>query len=391
MAHSDRSAGERPAFRRFAGKTVLAHQIQCAAHLNCERVICLAGSAGPDLGSARSYAERAGIRFEVVDALVRIAGNVTASDEVIVFADGILPDCAALLAPLDARPAVLAFPADPALERGFERIDAERAWSGALRMRGDGVSRLADLPADCDLSSSLLRIALQSGVPVVELDPAPIADHTWQKRVDRRASEEHEQRWIARQVRPAPFAAPGQAVIERMAMRWARDAGGGRWARAPHLAALGTGLLALLAGLTGWPAWGLALLWLTSCSLAAAGIFDRVDALGAPARKSGRLLAAAGWLQDGLLAGLLALLIAAEPSWLRVFLPLMLLASLRLGQATARQPWQAVFGDRILQIGVLALGAWQGWTSEVAAVGASAALAAQLWTSLTSRAKLTAD
>lgn len=391
MAHSDRSAGERPALRRFAGKTVLCHQIHCAAHLGCERVICLAGSAGPDLGSARGYAERSGIRFDVTDSLLRLSGQVTASDEVIVFADGVLPDCAALLAPLDARPAVLAFPADPALAQGFERIDADRAWSGALRMRGDGVARLADLPPDCDLASSLLRIALQSCVPVIELDAAAIADNGWQRRVDRSASEEQERRWIARQLRPASFAAPGKAVIERMAMRWARDAGGGRWARAPHFGAVIAGLLALLAALGGWAATGLVLLWLAAVALAAAGIFDRIDALGAPARKGSGMLAAAGWLSDGLLISLLALIIEAEPDWLRVFLPLMLVAVVRLGQATARHVWQSIYDDRILLLTILLLAAWQGWTGAVVGTLAASGLAAQLWFSLAPRAKLTAD
>ena len=230
---SGTSAGERPAFRRFAGKSVLAHQLDCAAHLGCERVLCLVGSAGPDLGPAKAHAERAGMRFDAVDSSLRMQAQVTADDEVIVIEDGILPDQTVLVEGLSERPAVLAFPDDPALELGFERLDATRAWSGALRTRGDSVARLADLPPDCDLSSSLLRIALQAGARVIELDPAPLVEGTWQRRVDRQGAQATEWRWITRQVRPAPFAAPGRAIVDRIGLRWAHDAAGGRWRRAP--------------------------------------------------------------------------------------------------------------------------------------------------------------
>lgn len=385
------SAGERPAFRRFAGKTVLMHQIDCAAHLGCARVLCLANGPGPDLGAAKVYAERAGLRFEVVDSLVRLTGLVTADDEVILIADGVLPDCAALVGALAQRPAVLAFPTEPALSLGFERLDATRAWSGALRTRGESVARLADLPADCDLASTLLRIALQMGAGVVEIDPAPLAEGTWQRRVDRRTAAETEWRWITRQVQPASFAAPGLALAERIGLRWAHDLGGGRWARAPHLAALVAGVLATLAGLASWPLAGLGLLLLASLALAVAGIFDRVEGIGARPRGRGWLMPAAGWLRDGLLAGLLALLIAAEPGWIRAFLPLALVGVLRLGEATGRPPLRALFGDRILLLSGLLGAAWLGWTGAAVAALTIAAIAALFAQSLAPAGRLTAD
>lgn len=391
FGHAGASAGERPAFRRFAGKSVLSHQIDCAAHLRCDRVICLAGGLGPDMGAARSYAERAGIRFDMVDSTLRLAGSVTANDDVIVLADGVLPDRAALVGALAERPGVVAFPADPALALGFERLDASRAWSGALRMRGEGVARLADLPPDCDLASSLLRIALQSGVRVVELDASPLTDGTWQRRVDRQASSEAERRWITRQVQPAPFVAPGLAVADRMGLRWAHDAGGGRWARAPHVAALLAGFLALGAGLASWPLAALALLLAASFALAVAEVFDRVETLGAPPRRPALGLPAAKWLRDGLLIGLLVAVIAAEPGWLRAALALVMVAVLRLGAATSRWPWRALYGDRILLLVVLLAAAFQGLAAPTVAGLSLLALAEMLWTARTERAQLTAD
>lgn len=391
IAHAGASAGEHPAFRRFAGKTVLLHQIDCAAHLGCERVICLAAGLGPEMSAARAYAERAGIRFELANSILRLTGLVTADDEVILIADGVLPDRAALVGALADRPGVVAFPEEPALALGFERLDAARAWSGALRMRGAGLARLADLPADSDLASSLLRIALQSGVRVIELDAEPLADGSWQQRVERHAGAEAEQRWVTRQVQPAPFAAPGLAVAQRLALRWAHDAGGGRWRQAPHIAALLTGVLAVGAGLASWPLAGLGLLLAASVALAIAEVFDRVETLGAPPRKAGWPLPMARWFGDGLLIALLALLTAAEPGWLRVFLPLTMVAVIRLGEANARPPLRALYGDRIVLLVVLLCAAAQGWTGPVTAGIALLALSGLIWPARTSRAKLTAD
>lgn len=391
FGHAGASAGERPAFRRFAGKSVLSHQIDCAAHLGCDRVICLVGGLGPDMGAARAYAERAGIRFEIAESNLRLASQITADDEVIVLADGVLPDRPALVGALAERQGVAAFPADEGVERGFERLDASRAWSGALRMRGDGVARLADLPPDCDLASSLLRIALQSGLRVAELDPALLMEGTWQRRVDRQTAAEAEQRWISRQVQPAPFVAPGRAVADRMALRWARDARAGRWMRAPHFAAALAGALALVAGLAGAPMSGLGLLLAASFALAVAEVFDRVETLGAPPRKKLSILPLARLARDGSLFGLLALLIAAEPDWLRAFLPLLLVALLHLGATIVRQPLCSLYADRIVLLVLILPAAAQGWTGVAVAGLTLLALAALLWSAPRSQAKLTAN
>lgn len=391
IGHAGASAGERPAFRRFAGKSVLSHQIDCAAHLGCERVICLTGGLGPEMGTARSYAQRASVRFDVAESILRLIGLVTADDDVVLIADGVLPDCALLVNAVGEHAGVVVFPAEPALALGFERLDAARAWSGALRMRGAGVARLADLPGDCDLASSLVRIALQSGARVIEIDPSPLADGAWQRRVDRHTVLETEQRWITRQVQPSSFAAPGLAISQRLALRWARDIGGGRWRQAPQWAALIAGTLSVGAGVASWPLTGLLLLLVASFALAMAGVFDRVETLGAPPRKAGWVLPLVSWLRDGLLVALLALLTGAEPEWLRMFLPLTMVAAIRLGEATARPPLRALYGDRIILLVMLIAAATQGWTGAATAGIALLALAGLIWAARTPLSKLTAD
>lgn len=387
----DASAGERPALRRFAGKSVLAHQIDCAAHLGCVRVVCLAPGSGPDLGPAKAYAQRAGMRFDRLANLTAVATEITADDEIIHIADGVLPDCGRLIEVLADQPGVLAFPDDPALDLGFERLDATRAWSGALRTRGDSVARLADMPPDCDLGSSLLRIALQAGGRVVDLDPAPLVEQTWQRRVDRHASSEIEWRWITRQVRPASFVAPGAALTERFGLRWAHDLVGGRWRNAPHLVALIAGIAALAAVPLAWPIVGLAALLVTSAAMGVARMFDRVEALGATRARSGWIMKAAGWIRDGLVVALLTALVMTVPGWLGVFLPLVMMAIVWLGEKGARPEWRALFGDRVLLLAVLLPAAYLGWSTIAVAALILAGLMVLLWSLRAAVPQITAD
>lgn len=391
LADPSASVGERPAFRRFAGKSVLAHQIDCAALLGCQRILCLAPGRGPDLAAAKSYAERNALKFEAVDTILHVAAHVTADDEVVCLADGILPDRAELMTALGEQRAVLAFPDDPALAQGFERLDATRAWSGALRARGESVARLGDLPPDCDMASSLLRTALQAGTRIVELDPGLIVEGTWQRRVERQGLAVREQRWITRQVRLATFRAPGLALAERVGLRWSRDVGGGRWARAPHGAAAVLAAGAVAGWYAGWPVAALALLLFALTALAIASVFDRVEALGAKPGKRDLLFPVARWIADGLLVLALSSLVLVVPAWLGIALPVLLVGVLRLGERNANSSWRALFADRISLLAVLTPAAYAGMATAAVAALTAAGLLFLLWDAPKPAGVLTTD
>ena len=386
------SVGERPAFRRFAGKTVLAHQLDCAAHLGCERVLCqVAAATGPDLAPIKAHAERLGLRFEAVDSTARLQALITAADIVLVIEDGVLPDQAMIIEHLGDRSTVLAFPEEPAVAVGFERLDATRAWSGVLLTRGDSVARLADLLPDCAVAPSLLRIALQSGAQVIEMDAAPLTQGTWQRRVDRKAAPAAERHWVARQVRLAGFAAPGRALVERIGLRLAQDAAGGRWRRCPHGVAASAGLLAGAAGLLDWPVVGLGLLLVVSAALAIARIFERVEALGAPRRGPNRLLAFAAILRDATLVALLTGPIMVVPSWLGFTLSLMLMGLLWLGETIGQMTLRWACSDRILLIAVLIPLVYLGWATLATTALLLIVLSALLWSIRAPHKQLTPD
>lgn len=383
--------GERPAFRRFAGKTVLAHQIDCAAHLRCERVLCMSGDTAPEISAARNYAERAGLRFERVDSLARLMSRITATDEIVLIADGVLPDRRALVKALGARPRILAFPAEPALSRGFERIDAERAWSGVLSAPGHCVARLADLPGDCELASSLLRIALQAGVEITLIDAELMRDSRWLRRVERDADTQSEWRWVTSQVGPAPFTAPGLAATERAGLLWAREVAGGRWRYAPHTIGGACGLGAVAAGFGDRPAVGLALLLIASMASAVAAIAGRVESLGAPRARGRRGFAVAGWLVDGALLGLLAKAVVIVPGWIAWALPAVLIGLLRIGERSGPPALRPPFADRPLQIAGLAMAAYAGYATAAVTAAIVAAVGVLLWTAYRPGKQLTAD
>ena len=341
--------------------------------------------------AARQHATRAGLRFEAIDKPLRLASLVSASDELVVLADGILPDRVALTSSLADQHGVVAFPADIALPLGFERLDPTRAWSGALRTSGSVINPLLDLPPDCDVASSLLRIALQRGTPIVEGAEQPLNEGSWLRRVTPQSAAASEWNWITRQVQPTPFIAPLLAVSERIGLRLAQDAVNGRWARVPHIACA-VGLFGSVVALVlGWPTVGLGLLLLASILLAIAGVFDRVSDLGTVRQTANSLLPAMAAVRDIALVFLAAAIADTEPPWFALFLPIALVALLYLGEVSAAGRLQPLFRDRPIVIGILLVAAIFDLGLTAQALIISAALACLLIPAIRATRQITAD
>ncbi|VWX52038.1 hypothetical protein [Novosphingobium sp. 9U] len=152
------------AFLRIAGASLAQHQLGLALALDCQRLICLARGPSPELIALQHGAESAGLRFHIVAGPQQLSALVTAADELIVVTEGLFADPAQVTPLLEGtRPVVLALPDDGAVAEGFERLDINNAAAGVMRISGALVERLHDLPHDCDATSALTRIALQSG------------------------------------------------------------------------------------------------------------------------------------------------------------------------------------------------------------------------------------
>lgn len=367
---------QRRAFRRFLGRSVLSHQVDCAIELGCDSILCMVDGVGQDLIESQHRAEAAKVRFQTIADTRTLSSLVRADDELIVLSDGLLPDPDLIGESLGDRRALLSFPADPAVTRGFERIDANRAWAGVMTVRGDCVERLAQLPPDVEAASALMRIALQSGVRTVPLDPAVLSEGRWEVARDAHDQAEREQAWIGKHVVAASFAAPGRAIAERIGMRLARDIVGRKSERIPLLLSIAAGLLAGVAGLLGRPLIGLLFALPMVFGIPVATVIERVSRIGGRIRNRLPLLRLLHGATDLLIVALLAMVLPGieEAGWLRLFIAAQLILALRVGQRFGRGWFKELAGDRILLVSILAAAALTGYILPVTAGMALATL-----------------
>lgn len=337
---------------RIGGISVAQEQLALALALGAERVFCLAQGMTPDVIALQHQAERAGTRFQMIAGPRNLLGQLAAGDELVALADGLFVSVPEAKALLETGPLVMVQPVEPGLDAGFERIDVSRASGGAIRIPGRLVERLADVPADYDAFSALLRIALQAGIAQRTLPTS--AGGIWT--LVRSEEEAHaiEPLWIRRQTgRNAPFnPSRGLAqVLVRSVGPALLHAGSGSLMVAG--AAILLGVMAFGAGWIGWIGTGLTLAAIGWVLAEAAGLIGRIEGrvsnAGAKAGWSWR--AAYDWGNDALLVSLLAWIGPIEqgqPLLHRYFPALMLVALLRLLPRAIRAPWTAWLKDRAL-------------------------------------------
>lgn len=360
MTESLAEAGGDPrAFLTVAGRTVVRHQLECALALGCEKFACHAHGFSRELLDLQHRAEKSGAQFQVLSGSRALSGMVHTGDELLVFADGLLPDCALAETILSGRPGVLVLPAEEGLAAGFERIDRDYAWAGLFMVRGPAVERLADLPPDCDPVASLLRIALQIGTRTVAMPEGTLAGHEWGLVRSEDEAGRYEQVWLDRHVRSASFAAPALAAADRAGTVLMRRANGGRVSARGILG--GAAALAGIAALSGWfwvPVAGLALLSAAYFIGRTGGALQAAEGIG---RRSPQKL---GGTYNALMAAfdaiLIAIVSAAEPQgeFTALLAATSLILTLRLGSILPLGNWKILLEDRIILAAGLAVAAY---------------------------------
>ena len=357
----------RPAFVPFAGARVIDRQLDLALSLGCEAVACMADGIGREVIELQHRAERAGAKFMALREPAKLSGLVTATDEILVIASGVLPD-AATTERLLTKPAVIAFPADIAVPAGFERIDPEFAWSGVLLTRGNLVERLVEMEPDIDVPSVLMRLALQSGTRLVPAERKLVDENDWTIDATREGLAARELRWIEAQREPVSFNAPGIAIAERAGTRLARDIVGGRGENGPVVASGVFTLFSIAAGALSMPAVGLALVTMAALFARMGRVVERVANKGQVAAKRSPLLKLLESSLDVIFILLIYLASSEESELTRVFVPLVLLGLLRLGERHGSEVWRRTYADRILLGFLLAPAAFLGFGAQAAAV-----------------------
>jgi hypothetical protein len=344
------------AFLKVAGRSVIERQAELALELGCERVICFSQGLPPELVAAQHLVEHSGRRFHVVRSADALHALMHAPDEIVVLADGMLPDLGLLRETIGEQRGVVAFPAEQGLAAGFERLDRDLAWAGVFRCGGGEVERLTDLPGDIDPLSALMRASLQAGRPVRALSANVLVEGRWPLLTTAQQAREEGKRSVERRFTPATWSAPVNAMVDRAVRRNAdailsRD-GNGTFAGIGAAVALFSGIVAMsidyLAG-------GLGLLAMGAAALRA--------------RRGIRLLgrsdrAAQGSLPEiapdaALLAGLVSL--GGADFWPQVYFPVLVTLGLLHIAALHGPPWlKALAEDRAAFLLVLAIAAAQG-------------------------------
>lgn len=356
----------------LAGRSVLARQVDLLRSLGCERILCLYESPDAEMLRVQQTVEAGGGSFQALRGFLHLPALVRAEDELVILADGLLPDPALAARILGEstpprfvaclasdHPLVAAHPED------FERIDAARHWAGVLVMRGAPVQHLADFPPDADAISLLLRLALQAGTPGRELPAGTSTSAAWLLASDERALAVQEQALIAQASGVADWRRPSATLAG-----WAARGLAGRGLRqGPLIALAGSGLL--LAGGAAAAASGFAA---TGLALAATGVLAAAfsGALGAMKRAllgEGAWAGKQAWFSvaaDILGAGVLVL--GLSPPGMAQ--PLAMLGAVLIGLArlTAVPLPLAPLADRSVLLGLLALAAAMGVLAEATAL-----------------------
>lgn len=338
------------AFLRVGGLTVARQQVALALQLGCERVICIAPALSAELDELQQQIVAGGAQLQTIRQARALLGLISAVDEVLVFADGLFASIAAATALLEEGQAVLVQPIDQGLAAGFERIDLNYAFGGAMRLPGRLVERLGELPADCDATSALLRIALQAGVRQKAIPQPDQARLFWTLVRSEEQAHALEPFWIKQRTRGEG----GLSLSSGIALLAVRSFGpallhAGSGARVLVMAAAVLTLLALGAGWFGFAALGLGFVALGWITREAAAMIARIESeLDIPLK---------GFDAKALYGGILDVIIVLLAAWgspgiapqgfaERLFPAFMLLAMLRIVARLLPVRWSGWFRDR---------------------------------------------
>jgi hypothetical protein len=228
--------------------------------MGCQRVICLVGDFDGELASLQRDAEAAGAQFHAISGARQLSPLITSADELLVVADGLMVPPRRAVELLSGSHCVVVQPVEIGLPAGFERVDINHATAGLMLIPGRLVERLMELPSDCDIASSLTRIALQSGVAQCQLPAGAGEGPGWKIIRDEAEAQGLESVWLTMQLAGEPGSTPG-TWLARLAVRnlgpTLLHAGSG--SKAVMAGAGAAGFLALLAGWFGFVATGFCL------------------------------------------------------------------------------------------------------------------------------------
>ena len=328
----------------IAGRSVPERQLEFALALGAKTLILQGNGALPDALALRQSAERAGARVAVINDARALSGLVSASDDLLVLQPGLLPSARKAPAMAGADPHIMVLPGDLARPGGFERIDLQRAWAGAMVVPGGLVEGLHELGDGVDAPSGLLRLALQYGVKELAVPLEWLDSEAWAIASPGRG-DALSQSWIDRALAPVTAFTPAR-WIGRWLVRTAAPRIGGR-RHAALASAFASGMLAAGAVALAWYGYAWTAFILTGLSaIAAWSAIAMRRLLAMPFGAMGRI-GFARWLPD--IALFACGFLAIEGTWNeRIFPPLVLFIALRRQPAHFERVWLRLLRDRLI-------------------------------------------
>ncbi len=346
----------------IGGHPVLRHQLGLALALGCARIVVMAETLDGDLVALQHIAEARGARFHVIAAPRALAPLVAPEDELFVLTEGLLAMPEAALRLLGEGHAVLTLPIETGLAAGFERIDINSAYAGAMCLPGRLVAGLGELPADWNPGSALLRLAMQARIAQRPLASAVLDSARWVLLRSEAEAYRAEPGWVRAHIKAGEGRSPGAWIASLAVQRFGPALlHAGTRPAVIALAALLTAVFGIGAGWFGWHAAGFVLLGCAWLIQQIAGLLTKVELSSLLARAGrARFAQMALWGIDAALVTLCAWRsdlagFAQAPPGIAWFAPLVLLLAMRLLQQVLRpRAWLSWLGDRLVTALLLA-------------------------------------
>lgn len=171
--------------RGVGGATALERQIDVALALGCRRIWLYAQEQDGLAVRAQAMAEAGGAQFRLIHRGRQLLGSLRRQDNLLVLAEGLLPADRESMNLLDKGPVILTLPAESGTEAGFERLDRDNCWAGAMVLPGRAIEQLEALGEEMDPVSALVRAGRVARVAERALPENWISSGRWSFTADR--------------------------------------------------------------------------------------------------------------------------------------------------------------------------------------------------------------
>ena len=325
------------------GRSLALRQLDFARHCECDVLLLLARGVTGEANELRHAAEDAGMRVQLLGSAGGLSGVVQPDDSLLVMHEDLLPYCHEASSALLEDNCVIILDAGPGTRAGFERLDMDRAWGGALMIDGAGLRGLSDLGGDFAPASALLRIAMQQGTRQRRLDAGTLGSGEWQLVASDEDAGRVEQLWLGHMLERPGLLRPTAWLSHRLLKPVAAGLASRASARAAIAAVTVLMLIAALAAVyLGHVAAGLGGILVAALLPEFARQLSQVSATPSAPSRSWPWL---GWLIDGALVGALALSIEGALHHM-LFAPLVVGAALLLLDRARGPRWLMLVRDR---------------------------------------------